>query len=60
MNQLKPCPFCGREVKITQEDCYGYKFPENEYMICCDSCGLQFGFAKCYDEYEITKAWNNY
>lgn len=58
VNRLKPCPFCGNTVKITQEDCYGYHLPDEEHIVCCDFCGLQFGFAKCLNKHEIVSAWN--
>lgn len=32
-NELKPCPFCGSDVKIE------YIFP-NEFVIVCENCGI--------------------
>lgn len=35
--ELRPCPFCGNEVKIDEDDFY---------MFCCDVCGAGVTFAK--------------
>lgn len=57
MAELKHCPFCGGKAYISQEDCYGYD--DNDYMVFCDNCGLQFGFTMQYDtEAEAIEAWN--
>jgi Lar family restriction alleviation protein len=57
MEYLKPCPFCGGKPYITDEDCFG--FTNDEQLICCDECGLQFGFSKQYDKEEVIELWNN-
>lgn len=58
MEELKPCPFCGgKNVEVTQEDCFG--FDNDEWLIHCDNCGLQFGFGKQYKtKSEVIEAWN--
>lgn len=35
--ELKPCPFCGGEIKLDEDDFY---------MFCCDKCGAGITFAK--------------
>lgn len=55
--QLKPCPFCGHEVKIDEDDFY---------MFCCDDCGVGVTFAKVLEDGTATdmnkgesiEAWN--
>lgn len=55
--ELKPCPFCGRKVKIDEDDFY---------MFCCDSCGAGVTFAKELEDGSATDmnldesidAWN--
>ena len=55
--KLKPCPFCGGEAYTTYEDCYGLY--HNDYFVCCDKCGLQFGFTNQFEsEEEAIEAWN--
>lgn len=57
MNELKPCPFCNRQPVITKEDCYGYS--DDEWMIFCEKCDLQFGFSKQFKtKEEAIKKWN--
>lgn len=53
------CPFCGNEdIEVTKEDCFG--FDNDEWLIHCDNCGLQFGFGKQYKtKNEVIEAWNN-
>lgn len=56
-DKLKNCPFCGGEAYITNEDNYGYV--DDEFLICCEKCGLQFGFANQYETAEeAIEAWN--
>ena len=55
--KLKPCPFCGSNVKIDMDDFY---------MFCCDNCGAGVVFAKVFedgtagdcDREESIAAWN--
>lgn len=52
------CPFCGKNVEVTQEDCFG--FDNDEWLIYCNNCGLQFGFGKQYEtKGKVIEAWNN-
>lgn len=47
MNELKPCPFCGRDVYIVEEGDY--------VEIACDICGI----AMSRDSYnELATSWN--
>ncbi len=34
--KLKPCPFCGGEIKLDEDDFY---------MFCCNTCGAGITFA---------------
>ena len=57
MGKLKPCPFCGGEAEITKEDCYG--FIDDEFLVICNICNLQFGFGSQYaTKQEAIEAWN--
>lgn len=55
--KLKPCPFCGGETKLDEEDFY---------MFCCDECGVGITFAKELEDGTATdcskdesiKKWN--
>lgn len=47
MPELKPCPFCGRDVYILEEGDY--------VEISCDTCGIAMS-RDSYDELE--EAWN--
>jgi hypothetical protein len=35
----RPCPFCGCQVEVINEDCY--------YSISCEKCGITFGGKSC-------------
>ena len=50
--ELSPCPFCGSvaSFKDTNEN--------SPYLIACESCGLEFGLGKNYNQSEIVDAWN--
>lgn len=48
MSKLKPCPFCGGEVIITDE--------EDFYMISCERCGCGVTFSSLDGEDEIMEA----
>ncbi len=60
-NELKPCPFCGREVKIRggpknwKPTFYDPDSGGDPYQICCE-CGCCFGFFD--DAEELSNAWN--
>jgi Lar family restriction alleviation protein len=56
-DKLKPCPFCGGKAYISNEDCYGYE--HDDFIVNCDECNLQFGFASQFEtEEDAVKAWN--
>ena len=41
--KLKPCPFCGRKVKVQYYEIdTPVTFTECGYEICCCFCGIQF------------------
>lgn len=51
--ELKPCPLCGSEVKITE-------YIDGYYRVSCTKCPLEFGrywFAKGQKQL-LRKAWN--
>lgn len=53
IEELKPCPFCGRKAWIIDTGNY----PRTFYRIVCQSCRTKQG--KFYDtEEESIKAWN--
>ena len=56
MIDLKPCPFCGGEAALTQEDCYGYY--HDDWVAFCEACDLYLGFAKQYAKEQAIAAWN--
>lgn len=47
MKELKPCPFCGRDVYILEEGDY--------VEIACDICGIAMSRGS-YNE--LTESWN--
>lgn len=55
--KLKPCPFCGGEIKLDEDDFY---------MFCCDTCGagitfaheLEDGTAEDCTKEESIESWN--
>ena len=59
MNELKPCPFCGGEAIIMQE---------NNWWVACTDCTAEIGFdgmtdtSGCFGHYnteaEAIEAWN--
>lgn len=51
MIKLKPCPFCGKEVKIkvTHDD---------HYVIECDNCNSATSFPYLHSRDDIINAWN--
>ena len=57
MSELKPCPFCGGEGVITDEDCYGFTY--NDWMVYCENCQTYVGFGlQCETPEEAAEAWN--
>ncbi len=54
-SEIKPCPFCGSDVKIEKmnwDDCYDY------YDIYCDNCGGTTGIKRAHTEKEAVNRWN--
>lgn len=51
MDKLKPCPFCGGEVKLSFHPYYG------TYRVRCYGCGCYVN-QHCAIEDEATEAWN--
>lgn len=51
VTELKPCPFCGKEVKIkvTHDD---------HYVIECDNCNSSTSFPYLHSREDIINAWN--
>lgn len=55
--ELKPCPICGEEVILTQEDQYGNT--DGDWYVSCEYCSLLFGFWRQFEtEKEAAEAWN--
>lgn len=53
MSELKPCPFCGGEARITF-----ISFPfGNRYHVCCSDCGATTGPLVASPK-NAEKAWN--
>ena len=52
MPKLKPCPFCGKEVKIKVTH-------DNHYVIECDNCNSSTFFPYLHSREDIINAWNN-
>ena len=44
---LKPCPFCGGEAEVTDEDSYG--FSNGDWLVCCNECHTYLGFESQYE-----------
>lgn len=51
-NELKPCPFCGEEVKIVFSP-YG-----RIYMVACSKCGAIVSFKGNEGKSDVRYAWN--
>lgn len=52
MTELKPCPFCGRKVKIEIGGLVGIN------MILCDKCGATVSFYRKEQRQKVIEAWN--
>lgn len=53
-NELKPCPFCGGEVRL--DVAYSYF---RDVVIYCDGCDMVFTLDDCIATKEqIAEAWN--
>lgn len=64
--ELKPCPFCGGEAEIAENEAPRLYRPARNrpYYVCCLSCDLFFGYDVDYGgefdtKEEAIKAWNN-
>ena len=67
MTELKPCPFCGGEARISINSDTNIVFGEETWAIAfCGSCGIRtprFYFCpeqneRCEAEMMVTKRWN--
>lgn len=68
MKKLKPCPFCGREVKLDEvefEDYAGNSFTNSCSVIGCAQCGISMaaypkkGYGTTEKQKEgLIKRWN--
>ena len=47
MSELKPCPFCGKEVEIIEEGDW--------VEVCCEDCGIAMSRGSYA---ELIEAWN--
>ena len=56
MNNLKPCPFCGNEVRFEVKSYeYGKDYHEHCFVIRCDSCDFEFP----RNQFKITANWDD-
>ena len=54
MDKLKPCPFCGGDVRLDK----GYSYFRDN-MIYCDGCDMVFTLDDCAaSDDDIVRAWN--
>ncbi|MFC1567336.1 Lar family restriction alleviation protein [Thermodesulfobacteriota bacterium] len=60
MSELKPCPFCGEEVKTHWRMYYYYDYPTKEYYAMClyHKCPVKPKTMYYLTEEEAIKAWN--
>lgn len=55
MRDLKPCPFCGGEVKLET----GWADAVSVfYSFDCDNCGMYCSFNDCAPKEDAIEAWN--
>ena len=40
------CPYCGADVEICHDDCYGYE-EDQIYEDSCSACGKNFAYTIC-------------
>lgn len=52
-NKLKPCPFCGCEVKIWKNVGYGAV-----RVIECTNCRIKFVFPYYNTDFDLAEIWN--
>ena len=53
---LKPCPFCGENVRISR---YIDEISENHFRVVCTNCDVKIdGYIRTKSEEEITDWWN--
>lgn len=50
--ELKPCPFCGKSVKMIIGPMFGLA------MVYCNNCGSRTSFENGEDQKSATKMWN--
>lgn len=50
--ELKPCPFCGKEVNIYKGEFDGSKI----YSVSCENCGVSIGCSE--DKHRMINDWN--
>lgn len=68
MTELKPCPFCGRKVKLEDrefDDYAGSSFTNDYSIIECKSCGISMkaypkkGYGTTKEQKQrLVKKWN--
>lgn len=52
MENLKPCPFCGRKVEMIRGPLFGLA------MIYCNKCGCRVSFEENEGTDDAAKMWN--
>lgn len=58
-DKLKPCPFCGGEVKLIKYTIMNFFFHEDAYYIKCDKCEAQIGWnGKRFKKNKLIESWN--
>ena len=50
MDKLKPCPFCGGEAELYEDDC------SSKFYVCCEACGCST--ALHWREEYVIEVWN--
>ena len=54
--ELKPCPFCGSEVSISDVNPIGW--PEKSYGVYCSTCGTHWETDEGKSRARAVAAWN--